>query len=183
MINIVGFMGPSGSGKTTLARFMNLRKVTTFTTRPPREGERDGIDYFFLPEGEFLRLYREGELLEYTSYNGYLYGTGIGPLRTAVELGELVLIVVDGNGAKLLREVFPDNVVIIGVRAPLEECVSRMEERKEPDIQTRSSTHGDEMDRMLQLAHITIENSMDSWWKSRIIVEGIGEALNKQLED
>lgn len=183
MINIVAFMGPSGSGKTTLAKYMNIRKVTTYTTRPSREGERDGIDYYFMKEEELLRLYREGELLEYTSYNGHLYGTGMGPLRSAVDKGELVAIVVDGNGAKILREVFPDNVIVVGVRAPLEECISRMEGRGESLIQPRVDSHGEEMEVMLHLAHMTIENSRDSWWKSRIIVEGLGEVLKKQTGD
>ncbi len=179
MINIVAFVGPSGSGKTTLAKYMNLRKVTTFTTRPIRNGERDGIDYFFMEDKEFRRLYDEGELLEYTEYNGHLYGMGIKPLRDSISKGELLSIVVDKNGATRLKELFPDNLLVIGIRTPLEECIERMEERGEPDVLSRSKLYSEEIDAMTDIAHVIILNSKDNWWMSRIIIEGIGSKLEE----
>ncbi|WP_422484702.1 guanylate kinase [Gudongella sp. DL1XJH-153] len=179
MINIVAFIGPSGSGKTTLAKYMNLRKVITFTTRPVRKGERDGVDYFFMEKKEFLRLYDEGELLEYTEYNGHLYGMGIKPLRDSISKGELISIVVDINGAKRLKEVFPDNLLVIGIRTPLEECFERMKERGDPDFSSRSKLYGEEIDAMTDISHVIILNTKDNWWMSRIIIEGIGSKLEE----
>ncbi|MCR3955027.1 MAG: guanylate kinase [Gudongella sp.] len=177
MINIVAFMGPSGSGKTTLAKYMNLRKVTTFTTREIRKGERDGVDYFFLSDKEFSRLYEEGDLLERTEYGGYFYGTGIEPLRAAISNGDVVSIVIDFNGARRLREVFPDNLLIVGISSPLQECVDRMLERGEPDIERRSQSHGDEIKGVIEISDLIINNSKDNWWKSRLIIEALGKSL------
>ena len=180
MINIVAFMGPSGSGKKTLAKYMNLRKVTTFTTREIRKDERDGVDYFFLSDKEFSRLYEEGDLLERTEYGGHLYGTGIEPLRAAISNGDVVSIVIDFNGARRLREVFPDNLLIVGISSPLQECMDRMMERGEPDIETRSKSHGDEIKGVIELSDLIINNSKDNWWKSRLIIEALGKSLKEK---
>jgi len=180
MINIVAFMGPSGSGKTTLAKYMNLRKVTTFTTRSIRKGERDGVDYFFMSEKEFLRLYDEGELLERTEYGGNLYGTGIEPLRAAISRGNVVSIVIDINGARRLREVFPDNLLIVGISSPMQECIDRMVERGEPEIERRSQSHGEETRGVMEVSDMIINNSKENWWKSRLVVEALGKSLMEQ---
>lgn len=183
MINIIVFIGPSGSGKTTLSRQMNIKKVTTYTSRPNRHNEKDGVDYFFVEREELLELFRTGELLEYTEYNGHLYGTGIKPLRDAVSRGELLTIAVDINGAKKLQETFAENLLIIGIATPLEECIRRMEERGEPDIEKRTLSLVGEIEAVKNMSHIVINNSRDNWEMSRLIVEAIGNGIRTKSED
>ncbi|MGM0396448.1 MAG: guanylate kinase [Bacillota bacterium] len=183
MISIIVFIGPSGSGKTTLSKKMNIKKVTTYTSRPMRKNEKDGVDYFFVDRQELLDLFREGELLEYTEYNGHLYGTGIKPLKDAISRGEVLTIAVDINGARRLLEVFSENLLIIGIDSPLEECIKRMEERGEPEIENRTASLVDEINAVRRMSHIVINNSKDNWDKSLLIVEAIGRGIGSASEE
>lgn len=77
---MIAILGASASGKTTLLnRFVNkhpeYHKIVTYTTRPMREGEKDGVDYNFINENTFDKLVEADFFVEYTSYNGWLYGT------------------------------------------------------------------------------------------------------------
>lgn len=99
---------PSGAGKTTLCerlRSANPGMVysVSCTTRPPRDGERDGVDYTFLEEPEFLARAREGVFLEYAKVHGHWYGTRIAPVRAALESGGDVLMDIDVQGAAQIR--------------------------------------------------------------------------------
>ncbi len=100
---------PSGTGKTTLChRLMQaepgLRYSVSSTTRAPREGETDGVDYTFLSREEFLRRAGEGKFLEYAEVHGNFYGTEIGMVERNFFAGHSVLLDVDVQGARLIRE-------------------------------------------------------------------------------
>jgi guanylate kinase len=109
--------GPSGVGKGTLIRALckripELELSTSATTRPPRPGEEDGVDYHFLPQGEFERRVEAGEFLEHATYSGNMYGT----LRSEVEeralRGAPVLLEIEVQGARQVRESMPEAVQI-----------------------------------------------------------------------
>ncbi|MDP9349542.1 MAG: guanylate kinase [Gemmatimonadota bacterium] len=108
---------PSGGGKTTVARLLRERRPdVTFsisaTTRAPRRHEQDGRDYWFTSPGEFRRMAEAGELVEWAEVHGNLYGTPRRNLEEAVARGEYLLLDIDIQGARQIREKVPDAVQI-----------------------------------------------------------------------
>jgi guanylate kinase len=111
------FAAPSGAGKTTIARALRTRRDdVTFsisaTTRAPRPGERDGVDYFFHSEEEFQQMVGRGELLEWARVHGNLYGTPRSNLEEAVERGHFLILDIDVQGSRQVRAAVPDAVSI-----------------------------------------------------------------------
>lgn len=101
--------GPSGSGKSSLykavsQRLTDLEFSVSCTTRAPREGERDGIDYHFIPREEFLRRAEAGDFAEYAEVHGNFYGTLKSELSGRMRRGVDVLLDIDVQGAARLRE-------------------------------------------------------------------------------
>ena len=99
---------PSGAGKTTLCRrllreFPSMDYSISCTTRPPRPGETDGRDYFFLTPEEFRRRSAQGALLEEAEVHGYAYGTPRCPVETALRAGRGIMMDIDVQGAGRIR--------------------------------------------------------------------------------
>ena len=106
---LVVISAPSGAGKTTLcdnvrAALSSATRAVTCTTRKPREGERDGDDYYFLGEEEFLARVERGEFLEYAVVHGNHYGVLKSELRAKLAGGSDVLLNIDVQGAATIRE-------------------------------------------------------------------------------
>ena len=113
--------GPTAVGKGTVGahirrNFPQIWFSVSATTRPPREGERDGVDYYFVTEEEFDRMIDDGELLEYATVHGrYRYGTPAKPVREALEAGSHPLLEIDLQGARQVKETMPEaRVVFLG---------------------------------------------------------------------
>jgi guanylate kinase len=125
---------PSGAGKTTLCRETRLRvpelaySVST-TTRPPRPGEQDGVDFWFVSPEEFDRLRRQGEFAEWAEVHGNLYGTRASTLEAALSRGQDVLLDIDTQGAAQLRRRYPEAVLVFIVAPSLRELEQRLRER------------------------------------------------------
>ncbi len=114
---------PSGAGKTTLARRLlqsddNLRLSISVTTRPRRDGEIDGKDYWFIDRDEFLRRRDGGELLEWAEVFGNLYGTPRQAVEDLLAGGHDVLFDIDWQGAQQLAEQIPQDLVRVFVLPP-----------------------------------------------------------------
>jgi guanylate kinase len=108
---------PSGAGKTTLCRALrqripNLRYSVSTTTRPPRPGEREGIDYFFTDQKTFEAGIREGRWAEWARVHDHYYGTSAAFLDQALAEGLDVLLDIDVQGAEQLVRQYPDSVTI-----------------------------------------------------------------------
>lgn len=117
---VVVLSSPSGGGKSTIAkRILSERADAGYsvsaTTRPPRAGEVEGEAYHFLSPDEFERLVQEGEFLEHAVYNGQRYGTLVREVRRVTQGGRHVLLDIEVVGARLVRERFPDAVLIFVV--------------------------------------------------------------------
>src|SRR5512135_3339967 len=106
---LVLISAPSGGGKTTLCQQLlaarpQMTRAVTCTTRPPRAGERDGEDYYFLDPGSFLRGVQAGDFLEHATVHGNSYGTLKSEVRDKLAEGKDVLLNVDVQGAASLRQ-------------------------------------------------------------------------------
>lgn len=119
--------GPSGVGKGTLIRGLleripELKLSVSATTRPPRAGERQGIDYHFLSDAEFDRLLGAGAFVEHATYSGNRYGTLRSELEQRLERGVPVVLEIEVQGARQVKERMPDAVTIF-IAPPSEEAL------------------------------------------------------------
>jgi len=114
---------PSGAGKTTLSRLLlerdaNFRMSVSTTTRPPRPGEVQGKDYFFVDDATFAKLVEDGELLEHAEVFGHRYGTRAAPVQSYLEQGHDVLFDIDWQGAQQIAQRAPEDLVRIFILPP-----------------------------------------------------------------
>jgi guanylate kinase len=137
---------PSGAGKTTIYRealkkIAGLEFSVSLTTRAPREGEAEGIDYRFVSEEEFRRRKSSGELAESARVFESSYGTPRGPLDAAVTAGRDILLEIDIQGARQIRAIYPDDSVGVFILSPtfedLEERLRGRGTEDEAKIQDR----------------------------------------------
>ncbi len=123
---------PSGGGKTTLCRRLlaeepGIRLSVSHTTRPPREGEKDGREYFFTEEKDFTRLIAEGAFLEWAQVFGqHRYGTSRAEVDRIRGKGDDVLLDVDVQGAVAIKQRFPEAVLVFILPPSEEELVRRL---------------------------------------------------------
>jgi guanylate kinase len=122
---------PSGGGKTTIARALlaareDVGYSVSATSRPPRPGETDGHDYFFLPRKEFRRRVEAGEFVEWAEYGGELYGTLVSQLETILGSGKHCVLDVEIHGAKAIRARHPEAVLVFVVPPSAQELMARL---------------------------------------------------------
>lgn len=126
--------GPSGVGKGTICRELkeadpSLYLSVSVTTRPPRAGEKEGEDYFFVSEERFLKMVEQGELLEWARVYSYYYGTPLEPVLRARSAGKDVLLEIDVQGGFKVREKVPDSILIFILPPSVEELEARLRKR------------------------------------------------------
>lgn len=126
---------PSGGGKTTIARSLlqardDLGYSVSATTRPMRDGERDGVDYHFIERGEFLRRVEAGEFLEWATYAGNLYGTLRSEIDGIFARGRTAVLDVEIEGARQIRASFPNSLHLFVLPPSAEVLVRRLAGRK-----------------------------------------------------
>jgi guanylate kinase len=125
---------PSGAGKTTLCKeiidiFPNVRHSVSYTTRPPRNGEVHGRDYFFVGKEEFDRMVEAGEFAEWAEVHGNLYGTSLATLQKSRSEGIDLILDIDCQGAGQLKGCFEGGVYIFVLPPSIEELRRRLEHR------------------------------------------------------
>lgn len=100
---LVIISGPSGSGKTTICKQLmkdpRIMRSVSYTTREPRDGEKEGIDYHFIKRNEFEKLIDGNKLIEHAEYCGALYGTPLEPIKEALRNGKIFILAIDVKGA------------------------------------------------------------------------------------
>lgn len=127
--------GPSGVGKSTvieqvLSRRPDLYFSVSFTTRKPRDGEVDGVNYYFTDVAEFERMIRDGELLEYANYSGNYYGTSAKLIDEKLAQGIDVLLDIEVVGSKIVHDKRPDTPLIFVIPPSFEELSRRLRGRQ-----------------------------------------------------
>jgi guanylate kinase len=147
---LVVLTGPSGVGKGTLLKLLLKRNPQLYlsisaTTRSPRIGEVDGVNYYFLSRSRFEEMINNQELLEYAEYAGNYYGTPIAPVSTKINDGETVILEIELAGARQVKQVFADALTIFILPPTMEELESR--------IRSRGLDSEEAIDRRLKIAH------------------------------
>jgi guanylate kinase len=125
---------PSGAGKTSLIEAVmrddpTLKISVSYTTRAPGAGERDGVDYHFVERATFEAMQRRGEFLESAEVHGNHYGTSRKVILDAVAAGEDLILEIDWQGARQVRELYPDCIGIFILPPSIEELERRMRGR------------------------------------------------------
>lgn len=131
---LIVLSGPSGVGKDALLRRMKEQKypfhyVVTVTSRPRREGERDGVDYRFVSQREFQQMIDNGELLEWANVYGNYYGVPRKEISQALSKGKDVIVKVDVQGAATIKRILPQAVCIFLRPPSMEELERRLRQR------------------------------------------------------
>lgn len=127
-------IAPSGAGKTSLVRHLlaertGLRMSVSTTTRPPRPGERDGIDYHFTTPQAFQRQRAAGEFLEWAEVHGNFYGTSRPWILERLQAGDDIVLDIDWQGAAQIRSQFPEAVSVFIAPPSLDELRRRLTAR------------------------------------------------------
>ena len=128
-------MAPSGTGKSTLlaklkADFPEMKESVSWTTRPRRKGEVDGVHYFFVSRKEFHRKLEAGGFLESAQVHGHDYGTPKANVQEGIEKGQFFLFDLDIHGCETMKRVLPEAKVIFVEPPSLEELEKRLRGRK-----------------------------------------------------
>ncbi len=201
--------GPSGGGKTTvrtvlLERMTDLVFSVSATTRKARSGEVDGRDYQFMDRGSFKALIDSRDFLEWTEVHGELYGTPRDNLRGARSRGACLLLDIDVQGARQLRAIEPDAVMIFLLPPDLDSLIQRLGERGSEDhasLRRRMRTALAELQYLDVFDYLVVNEDLDMTLASvegiiaserssvkrlspeaRDRVRDLGESLNRMLE-
>lgn len=131
---LIVFSGPSGSGKDTVLaelkkRDINMEQSISVTTREMREGERDGVDYFFSDVETFEKNIKEGYFLEYVKYGSNYYGTPKKRIEELINGGANVFLKIEVEGAGNVRKAFPDAVSVFIIPPSMSELENRLKGR------------------------------------------------------
>jgi guanylate kinase len=160
---------PSGAGKTTLVdallkREPNIHLSPSYTTRAPREGEKDGVDYFFTSRPRFEEMIAAGEFLEHADVYGNYYGTSRKWIERELAGDHDVLLEIDWQGAKQVRALFPHMVGVFILPPSLEELRKRLKSRGKDSpeaIEKRMSSARDEISHVLEFEYIIVNEQFE----------------------
>lgn len=126
---------PSGCGKDTIIAEV-LKKLdgkavlsVSMTTRAMRDGEAEGVNYFYVSKEEFFRHIEDGDMLEYTNYGSNYYGTPIKPVKVQLEQGKIVILIIEVEGGGNVKKAFPDAKKIFIIPPSMEVLEGRLRSR------------------------------------------------------
>lgn len=177
---------PSGAGKTTIARRLRDRRgdvvfSVSATTRAPRPGERDGVDYHFVAEDEFRRMIAAGELIEWAQVHGAFYGTPLANVRQAQEHGRFLVLDIDVQGARQIRQAVPGAVHVFILPPSGHALVQRLVGRGSEDdarVQKRLRNALAEIATAAEFDHVVVNDDLDAAVEDvNAVLEGREEGL------
>lgn len=183
--------GPSGAGKSTIiSRVMQKDPSIVFsisaTTRTPRTGEANGVDYFFVTRERFHSMIENGELLEHAEYVGNCYGTPKAPVIESIETGKSVVFDIEVQGAAQIKAQCPEAILIFVVPSDFAQIEKRLRSRgtdSEEKIQRRLQTARREFARAQNYDYVVLNDDPDQAaeeMRSIIIAEKCKMANRKQ---
>ncbi|HEV3229635.1 MAG TPA: guanylate kinase [Solirubrobacteraceae bacterium] len=160
--------GPSGVGKGTLIRGLRERipelgLSVSATTRAPRPGERHGVDYHFLSEEDFEQRVRRGEFVEHADYAGHRYGTLHSELERRLAAGIPVVLEIEVQGARQVRDALPDAVQVFIAPPSIEALGERLRARgtdASGDVAARLEVAREELRAQDEFGHVVINDAL-----------------------
>jgi guanylate kinase len=172
--------GPSGVGKGTLIRGLReripqLELSVSATTRPPRPGERDGVDYHFLSDAQFDRLLEQGAFVEHAGYSGNRYGTLRSELDRRLQRGVPVVLEIEVQGARQVRERMPDAETVF-IAPPSEDALrARLVGRgtdSPAQVQERLQTAARELSSRTEFGHVVVNDRLEDAIQELVAIVG-----------
>jgi guanylate kinase len=178
--------GPSGVGKGTLIRSLlqqipALEVSVSATTRPPRPGEVDGVDYHFISEEQFDANLAKGAFIEHATYSGHRYGTMRSELESRLKAGIPVVLEIEIQGARQVREAMPEAVQVFIAPPSPEALRARLVGRgtnSPRDMDARMRTAREEMQAQDEFAHVVVNDRLERAVGE--LVEIVREALREE---
>lgn len=180
---LVILSAPSGCGKDTV--FKELTKIrsdvcesVSVTTRTPREGEIEGVNYYFRTIEQFKSLVENNGLLEYTVYNNCYYGTPIEGVENAIDSGKVCFLIIDVDGAQNIMRMRPDCVSIFLMPPSLDVLEHRLNKRQtndQNDIKRRMELANKELELASLYKYVVVNDVLES------AVNEINDIINKEL--
>ena len=161
--------GPSGAGKGTICKALlnkndEIKLSVSATTRKPRNGEVHGVNYFFIEKEEFTKMIENGEFLEYAQIYDNFYGTPKSAIIECLEKGQDVILEIEMQGAKQIKEVYPEGVFIFVLPPSLEELKSRIVGRgteTQEEIEKRFSCAFEEINQIVNYDYFIVNEDIE----------------------
>ena len=167
--NLFIITAASGVGKTTLVRALlaldaDIRLSVSYTTRMPRPGEVDGEDYHFVDEAQFLCMLAAGDFLESAEVHGARYGTSRARVDSVLQAGHDLILEIDWQGAKQIRELYPPAISIFIMPPSMQTLVQRLNNRGQDSaevIARRLAVAREEMGHVCEFDYVTINDEFE----------------------
>lgn len=171
---LIVFSGPSGAGKDTILRRLleknpNLRLSVSATTRMPRHGEKDGVDYHFISKEQFQSLLEQDKMLESAEYCGNFYGTPSEPIQNWIAQGFDVILEIEVQGGSQIKKKCPDCASIFILPPSLDALEQRLRDRGTEDSEV--------IQKRLAIAHQEISEAVH--YDYAVINDTVGNAVNE----
>lgn len=171
---LIVLSGPSGSGKDTILEALfnmdeNVVKSISATTRPPREGESDGKDYFFVSQDDFRKAISNNEMLEYTTYCENFYGTIRAEVNNLLNVGKDVILKIEVDGAMQIKEKCPDSIGIFILPPSMKVLADRLSKRGTEtacSLEKRLKRAAEELTFATQYDYIVVNNNINECAKN-----------------
>jgi len=167
--NLFIITAASGAGKTSLVKQLlandsQVKLSVSHTTRKPRQGEQNGVHYYFVNELEFLQILNAGGFLESADVHGAKYGTAQSGVDAALQAGYDVILEIDWQGAAQVRNIYPQSISIFILPPSLEALEQRLNDRGQDSVEVinkRVAAAHEEMRHVVEFDYVTINDNFD----------------------